>query len=77
MDEAIDLVLEERSPYPDLAHFIDADSSDVGGQIKEAFAEGAAAVVVSADGSKEILYPESPAAPGEIEALVRASLPAR
>jgi hypothetical protein len=61
LDEAIDLVLEERSPYPDRASFIDAGTPYVDGQIKRAFAEGSAAILVSADGSTEILLPDAPA----------------
>lgn len=61
LDEAIDLVLEERSPYPDRAAFIDAGTPYVDEQIKGAFADGNAAVLVSADGSTEILLPDAPA----------------
>jgi hypothetical protein len=58
-DEAIELALEERSPYPERASFIDAGTPYVDGQIKRAFADGRAAVLVSADGSTQILLPDT------------------
>lgn len=60
MDEAIDLAIEERSPYPEKASFIDAGTPYVDEQIERAFAKGSAAVLVSADGSTQILLPDAP-----------------
>lgn len=61
MDEAIDLDLEGRSPYPERAWFIDADTPCVDDAIQEAFDNEYAAVLVAADGSTEILLPDAPA----------------
>jgi len=58
MDEAIDLALEGRSPYPEHAAFIDADAPGVGGEIREAADEGLSVVLVAADGSTTILRPQ-------------------
>jgi hypothetical protein len=63
MDEAVDLAIEERSPYPDRSAFIDADTSDTGKEIFLAAGEGYAVVLVSADGSTLVLYPEQLRAP--------------
>lgn len=59
MDEAIELAIEERSPYPEKAAFIDADQPTVGAQIRRAADEGYAVVLVAADGSTRTLLPES------------------
>lgn len=40
MDEAIDLAIAGRSPYPDRAAFVDADSASAGQAIKRATLEG-------------------------------------
>jgi hypothetical protein len=58
MDEAIDLAIEGRSPYPEHAAFIDADAPSVGHEIERAVDEGLSVVLVSADGSTRILRPE-------------------
>jgi hypothetical protein len=58
MDEAIELAIEERSPYPERAAFLDADSPRVGVAIKRAIDEDRAVVLVSADGSTRILRAE-------------------
>jgi hypothetical protein len=58
MDEAIDLAIEGRSPYPERAAFIDADTSSAGHDIQRAAAEGLPVVLVSADGSTWVLKPE-------------------
>lgn len=57
MDEAIDLAIEGRSPYPDEATFIDADEALAGRWIKRAADEGLPVVLVAADGSTRILTP--------------------
>jgi hypothetical protein len=58
MDEAIDLALEGRSPYPERAAFIDADTPTAGHDIERAADEGLSVVLVSADGSTRVLKPD-------------------
>jgi hypothetical protein len=58
MDEAIELALQERSPYPDKSAFIDADTAHAGHEIRRAADEGRAVVLVAADGSTRVLRPE-------------------
>jgi len=58
MDEAIDLALEGRSPYPERAAFIDADTPQAGHEIQRAADEGRSVVLVAADGSTRTLTPE-------------------
>ncbi len=58
MDEAIDLAIEGRSPYPERAAFIDADAPSAGHEIQRAADEGRSVVLVAADGSSRILKPE-------------------
>jgi hypothetical protein len=58
MREAIELAIEERSPYPERAAFIDADEPSVGAEICRAADEDRAIVLVSADGSTRILRAE-------------------
>lgn len=60
MREAIELAIEERSPYPEKAAFIDADEPSVGAEIRRAADEDRAIVLVSADGSTRILRAEPP-----------------
>jgi len=61
MDEAIDLAIEGRSPYPERAAFIDADTVSAGREIKRAADEGLPVVLVAADGSSQVLMPEAAA----------------
>ncbi len=58
MDEAVELAIAERSPYPERAAFIDADGPRTGVAIKRAIDEDRAIVLVSADGSTRILRAE-------------------
>ncbi len=58
MDEAIDLAVEGRSPYPERAAFIDADTPSAGHDIERAADEGLSVVLVSADGSTRVLRPD-------------------
>jgi hypothetical protein len=51
MDEAIELNIEGRSPYPKRASFIDADAPYVGKAIRRAVNDNKAIVLVDADGS--------------------------
>lgn len=60
-DEAIELSLEDRSPYPHFASFIDTDSPCLEEEIDTAFERGFAAVIVSGDGSFQILDPPASA----------------
>jgi hypothetical protein len=57
-DKAIELAIEERSPYPDRATFIDADTPRMGAKIKRALDEDMAIVLVFADCSTRTLYAE-------------------
>lgn len=59
MDEAIDLAIEGRSPYPERAAFVDADTASAGHEIKRAADEGMPVVLVAADGSARVLLPEA------------------
>jgi hypothetical protein len=59
MREAIELDLEERSPFPERSLFVDEDSPSLGQQIKRAAADDRAVVLVSTDGSTEILVPQN------------------
>jgi hypothetical protein len=58
MDEAIDLAIEGRSPFPERAAFIDADAPSAGHDIGRAADEGLAVVLVSVDGRTRVLKPE-------------------
>jgi hypothetical protein len=55
MDEAIELAIEGRSPYPERAAFIDADTLGIDWAIDHAFKDDLAVVLVSADGSTRVL----------------------
>jgi hypothetical protein len=57
MDEAIELAIEGRSPYPERAAFIDAEEALAGRAIKRAADKGLPVVLVAADGSARILTP--------------------
>jgi hypothetical protein len=61
MDEAIELAIEERSPFPEKAAFINADTPTVylDRQIRRCAEEGRAVVLVAADGSTRVLDPQS------------------
>jgi hypothetical protein len=62
MDEAIELAIEGRSPYPERALFIDADELDADWLLEDSVEKGMSVVVVSADGTTEVLSPEEAAA---------------
>lgn len=55
MDRAIDSAIEGKSPYPEHAAFIDAESPHAGNEITRAFDEGYAVVLVSADGRERLI----------------------
>jgi hypothetical protein len=58
MEEAIELAIEERSPYPERAAFLNEGAPENEKTIKRAFDEGRAVVLVTADGSTRVLLPE-------------------
>ncbi|MGE5527424.1 MAG: hypothetical protein ACM3Q9_02040 [Methanosarcina sp.] len=58
MDEAIDLAIEGRSPYPEKAAFIDAGVPSAGHAIERAVNQGRSVVLVSADGTARVLRPD-------------------
>jgi hypothetical protein len=47
-----------RSPYPERAAFVDADSPTAGREIRRAADQGLAIVLVSADGTTQTLSPD-------------------
>lgn len=59
MDEAIDLVVEGHSPYPERVAFIDAGTSSAGLEVKWAADQGLSVVLVGSDCSTRILKPET------------------
>lgn len=64
MDRAIDLAIAGKSPYPEHATFIDAESPHAGHEITRAFDEGYAVVLVSADGRERVITATTLAASG-------------
>ncbi|HEX6665590.1 MAG TPA: hypothetical protein VF081_03235 [Solirubrobacterales bacterium] len=59
MDEAIELAIEERSPYPERAAFLDADMPSLEKEMRRAAYDGMSVVLVSANGDKKVLLPET------------------
>jgi hypothetical protein len=57
MDEAVELAIEERSPFPDQSFFLDADVPNIGKEILRAVSEGYAVVLVAEDGTSRVLEP--------------------
>ncbi|HXE43577.1 MAG TPA: hypothetical protein VN635_00120 [Conexibacter sp.] len=57
MDEAIELAIQERSPYPSRAAFVDFDSEWLAKEISDAFDDDYAVVLVWPDGSSRVLQP--------------------
>ncbi len=62
MDRAIDLSVEGRSPHPEHAAFIDAESPHAGHEITRAFDDGYAVVLVCADGRERVITAKTLAA---------------
>ena len=58
MDQAIELALDGRSPFPERATFIVVDAPGAARFIRRAADEGRAVVLVSADGSARVLRPD-------------------
>jgi hypothetical protein len=57
-DEAIELAIEERSPFPERSMFVDADSPALDTLMEQAADEKCSVVLVAADGSTEIVTPK-------------------
>ncbi len=57
MDEAIELAIHGRSPYPDRASFLDADAPHLAESIARAADDGRAVVLCYADGTRRVLNP--------------------
>lgn len=57
MDEAIELAIQERSPYPSRAAFLDYDAPQLAESIADAFDEDYAVVLVWPDRSARVLNP--------------------
>jgi hypothetical protein len=79
MNEAIELDIEGRSPYPKRASFIDADAPYVGKAIRRAVEGGYAVVLVAADGSTCTLRADPARSPRRrrLSEALRGVLPAR
>lgn len=60
--EAIEFAIDEQSPYPDGAEFIDSDQPYVGKAIAQAAAEARAVVLCTPDGRRLVLQAPRPAA---------------
>jgi hypothetical protein len=58
MDEAIELAIEEKAPYPEHSMFLDADTPYTEREMKRAAKEGCSVVLVSPDLSTRIVKPE-------------------
>jgi hypothetical protein len=59
MNEAVEAAIAEEPICPEASAFINAGTPLTDRQIREALDRGFAAVVVTRDGSTEILHPES------------------
>jgi hypothetical protein len=57
VDEAIELAIQERSPYPSRSAFLDHDSPRLGESIAKAFDRNHAVVLVWPDLSSRVLKP--------------------
>lgn len=57
MDEAIELAVKDKSPYPSPALFLDHDAPSVADQIAEAFDEQISVILVWPDLSSRVLQP--------------------
>lgn len=58
MDEAVDLAIAEKSPYPERAAFINAGTAHTDGEMKWAAKDGYAVVLVSPDLGTRVVSPE-------------------
>ena len=57
MDEAIELSVLGRNPYPDRASFLDADAPHLADAIARAADDGRAVVLCYDDGTRRVLNP--------------------
>jgi hypothetical protein len=64
MDEALELAIEERSPYPERSTFIDADTPYTEREMTRAARRGQSVVLVSPDCSTRVLEPAAILGPG-------------
>jgi hypothetical protein len=58
MEEAIELAIQGRSPYPERAVFINDGDPETGAAIRRAIDEDRAVVLVAADGTARIVRAE-------------------
>jgi hypothetical protein len=58
MNEAIELGIEERSPYPERSAFVDADTPHTQQTMERAAKDGYSIVLVSPDCSTRVIAPE-------------------
>jgi hypothetical protein len=65
MNEAIELAIEERSPYPECSAFINADTPYTEREMKWAAEKGSSVVLVSPDLSTRVVAPEEILAGGD------------
>jgi hypothetical protein len=61
MNEAIELAIAGKSPYPESAAFLDAGTPYTEREMAQAFGEGFAVVLVSPDGSTRVVRPDTAA----------------
>lgn len=66
--DALDLAMEDKSPFPDRSTFIDADSPKLSRAIEAANEDGQFAVVVSPDGSTRVISPRGTSGGAETQA---------
>ena len=64
MHDALQLAMEDKSPFPDRSTFIDAGTPETESAIKAAAEEGQHVVVVSPDGWTRVVSPEQALAKG-------------
>lgn len=58
MDIAIELAIEERSPYPEHAGFVDADAPHTDESMREMAEKGVAVILVWPDMTSQVVEPE-------------------
>lgn len=58
MDRAIELAIEERTPFPEHAGFVDADTSHVEHSMQQVAEKGASIVLVWPDMTSQVIEPE-------------------
>lgn len=58
MDVAIELAIEERSPFPQHAGFVDADTLHTEATMRQVAEKGAAVILVWPDMTSQVIEPE-------------------